>query len=216
LGTASLSYSQDYDEAFSPNSYTYDFSHMWTWADTQMPYMKNTQILQCPENPKALDIAAFFAIFGMLPAGNIRYTSYMGNFAVFEDGKNTGPPPMSINPTGDSVVSQAEIEYPSESTLWYDATILGPPSFYSPSVPRHNDGANANFCDGHAKWMKFDHVTTFTDLLAGTTQGGMVAGGGPYCFEGPGDPKDYPGDFPDELWGVVYRSGANQWVDGLH
>jgi len=151
LGTASLSYVQDYDETYPPNTYTYDGAVMHTWVDMQMPYMKNSQIVQCPEAPKALDLAVLFALFGMTPGGNIRYASYMANFAVFEDGNNLpGPLPVSMNPTNDDVIAEAQINYPSESTMWYDATIMGPPAFYSPAVPRHNEGAIATFCDGHA------------------------------------------------------------------
>jgi prepilin-type processing-associated H-X9-DG protein len=138
----------------------------------------------------------------------------MANFAVFEDGDNGAGPPWSMNPNNDAVVSEAEIQYPSESTMWYDSTITGPPSFYSPAVPRHSEGANATFCDGHAKIVRFTNVDTFSDPMAGTFEGGMVASG-PYSFEGPGNPKDLSNDYPDELWGVVFKSGGDEWVSDL-
>ncbi len=216
LSTATLSYAQDYDETYAPSI---QFSNatftVWSFFDVHQPYIKNAQILVCPSEKPGMDWYVVCALLGGLlgaplqPAGTFQYTGYIGNFCVFEDG------PETYDPTADAVVSIAEIEYPAESSAWYDGTLISD-RLRSPGVPRHNEGVNASFCDGHAKFVKFTRLGSYTDPggLAPTFTGGMVASG-PYAFEGPNNPRDYPGDFPDELWGVVAKDGTYAWRTSL-
>jgi len=203
LGTATAQYTQDYDECYAMSTYgTISIGITYTWVDVHNPYMKNAQIVQCPSAPKALDWYTICALIGTTPAGYFRYASYMGNFAVFEDGNpNTG-----VNyPAGPQpVVNESELTYPAEDVDWYDSTIMS--TWNSPAVPRHNEGANAAFCDGHGKIVKFTGIATYTDPLAGTFQAGLVSGG-PYAYrwnaaQDAGSPIGGPAH---ELWGVVYK-----------
>ncbi|MCX6810112.1 MAG: hypothetical protein NTZ65_05240 [Candidatus Berkelbacteria bacterium] len=55
-----------------------------------------------------------------------------------------------------SKILLADADNISPTTKWWvnDATINPVAAGDNPAVPRHNDGANYTFADGHAKWYK--------------------------------------------------------------
>ena len=135
IGTAFMSYIQDYDEKY-PIYYLGNtivpvgwFSYPYAWWDTPMQaYIKNTQIYRCPStnNPNSY--------------GN----DYGWNHNVFNSpatGKRLGT-----------------IENPAGLMLLTDKGNGGGPyvlsGTYYACTDRHNGGANCVFADGHAKWWK--------------------------------------------------------------
>src|SRR5258708_10305510 len=51
IGLADLMYAQDYDENYTKTEWGGDIddAHEYYWGDMLMPYMKNWQMLQCPD-----------------------------------------------------------------------------------------------------------------------------------------------------------------------
>lgn len=176
LGLAVQMYTQDYDETYCMSVYGVPPNRIFTFYDAHLPYMKNVQIFQCPSDPRRNDLVTFFGAFGLVTMGNFRYTSYMGNYAVFEDGDLFGMLPTT------TPISEAEIPFPAFNTVFYDGWLT--PTFNSPVTNVHNDGVNSAFLDGHAKFVKVIY-----DSTAGAWKVANLTG--------------YTNRY--ELWGVVYQ-----------
>jgi len=165
-------YSQDYDEKLPLQYIDLDGSDSWTpgtnadsdkgWAQIMQPYLKSTQIFQCPSEsgaPTATEIET-----------GAEYSDYWINTAV--DGK-----------------SDATFDYPSQTVLLGDGG-AGSAAYgsngcsttdsstgacttdtstnthaYIPGggATRHLDGTNYGFADGHVKWLKGVVGTTGTN-----------------------------------------------------
>lgn len=106
-----LMYAQDHDEHLPPAD---------KWMDEMYPYMRNEEILRCPEAP---ELGYGYAFNADLSGANLD-----------------------------------EIDNPSEIVLIFDSRLGtrnaagGPEALADP--PRHNDGNNYGFVDGHAKWSR--------------------------------------------------------------
>jgi len=139
LSLAILMYAEDYDETLPYYQHPFGVA----WYDDLNPYMKNRQLLVCPSK-KAWN-----------PSASTHKTGYGLNHTVFPSG--------SGSPTPVASVSLAEIEYPSETigaadknqgnTMVVGVRFSGSTAWPYNVDPRHNDGANFFFMDGHAKWM---------------------------------------------------------------
>ena len=161
VGIAFAQYSQDYDEKWPINAYTLaggagsgstSAGVTELWYHTLAPYIKNWQIFNCPSDSY---VAAPPAAGSSKPA----YSSASGY----------GWPAWHVGTTQYtllSVVADAKIEDPSQtisvldSKGYYRVTgqLDGLYNEQAPS-PRHNEGANCAFADGHAKWLKTDELT---------------------------------------------------------
>ncbi|MFO7947968.1 MAG: DUF1559 domain-containing protein [Armatimonadota bacterium] len=164
MGLAFQMYSQDYDEMFCDalmGRDTGDSSRYVTWYENMQPYMKNTQILVCPSSRQSIGYGAVREVIGY--AGNLGYDS--GEWAPYPDPQQNG-----------YGVSLAGMQRPAENVLVCDSTNYTCVRDYwdrtdnssHPTVEkaeeynnayyvvdsRHNEGANAAFADGHAKWLK--------------------------------------------------------------
>ncbi len=172
---ATLSYVQDYDETFPQSAYSMERAilqpgsndRVFTVFDAIMPYMKNTDIIICPSNRPGLDWQLILGRLGLRPSGQFRYASYALNFALFQD--PALPPGLFAD---DPVVPLAAVQEPVNTTMFFDSvyklptdplidprcprptSVFGWDNF--PGDPRHKDGMNINFADGHAKWYKRD------------------------------------------------------------
>lgn len=170
---ATLAYVQDYDEMFPQSVYSMDNAilmpgsgdRVFTVYDATMPYVKNTDIMVCPSQRPGIDFVAILQTVGLRSSGNFRYSSYAMNFAVFQD--PALPPGLFEN---DPVVSLGAIDEPVNTTMFYDSIYMRPtdplidPICARPSAlfgwdnfpghPRHSDGFNVNFVDGHAKYYQ--------------------------------------------------------------
>jgi prepilin-type N-terminal cleavage/methylation domain-containing protein/prepilin-type processing-associated H-X9-DG protein len=181
LGLAVQMYCQDYDGTYSMSVYGVPPNRVFTLYDAHLPYMKNTQIFQCPSDAMRNDLVTFFGAFGLATIGNFQYASYMGNYAVFEDGDLFGMLP-TVTP-----ISESEIEFPAFTTVFYDGWLT--PTFFSPVTGVHNEGVNSAFCDGHAKFVKTQKDANGVWTVANLT--------------------GYAGE--EELWGVVYQRPDGTW-----
>ncbi|NSW55216.1 MAG: DUF1559 domain-containing protein [Armatimonadetes bacterium] len=150
LGLAAQMYAQDYDETLprlniGPGPLTYTlpngttYSGYMLWHTSIYPYLKNYQMLSCPSD-------------------SVRYAgNYTGGGSYGLNSLNSGQALGSIN-------------YPAESMFFAEAN--GGDSYNLDgdtagandemlAAPRHNDGLNNAFVDGHAKWMNVKNIPPF-------------------------------------------------------
>jgi prepilin-type N-terminal cleavage/methylation domain-containing protein/prepilin-type processing-associated H-X9-DG protein len=190
LGTSVLMYTQDYDETYSPNLYVVPPNVAYTFYDLHAPYLKNHGVMVCPSDPQALFFQTFLSNCGIpyQSATNIKF-SYNGNYCLFNNGTGSRP-----------VWSMAAVELPAETVAFYDGTLMcnfHSPIYYPGSIanynatalaPRHMEGVNVTYADGHSKFQKGRKQATSRDA------DGWVVGSGPY--EG-----------GNEMWGIPRTGG---------
>jgi len=74
IGLGILQYVQDYDDRYPVRIYsTTDPNVKVAWRQVIQPYVKSTQVFECPSNPKNKVQAQADAAFGSYPAINISY-----------------------------------------------------------------------------------------------------------------------------------------------
>ncbi len=202
IGLAVMQYINDYDERFPMSIYLAAEPNgspcLYTLYHALFPYIKNIDLVFCPSDRPGLDLQTGFAPLGrpLCSLQGFRYTGYIFNWCVLENGSI--PSVLAPNP----VVSQAQLEFPANTSMVYDGT-LGPlPSLNSYLQARHNDLANANFADGHARAVKGrpvpppnNTVTTLDNKTVRTFEVGEV---GPYQGQ-------------RSLWGVARQRANGTW-----
>jgi len=142
-------YATDYDGCF-PMSIYLGGTQVITFYHALMPYMKNAQMLQCPSEKDRIRMSELQALVPIPLAPGLTSVGYNGNYRVFEDG-----PSNPLTGANDAVVSQTQLNYPSDTIVMSDGEIeLAPTLFNSPVVAAHNWTFNAAFADGHAKAAK--------------------------------------------------------------
>ena len=165
IGLAAVMYAQDYDERFVFGfTYYYDSggTEWLAWFPNLLePYIKNQQIFVCPSHKQSYSFEQ--------PWGTMYY-SY---------GYNGLPDPGASNKAlmgAGASSSLAEIEVPAGTIAFIDATWIeldhGAASSYDQfdfmgvgdgNISKiHNDGYNATYCDGHAKWGKRTKLSDWT------------------------------------------------------
>ncbi len=170
IGLAAMMYAQDYDERMV-HYYRYmptGSDNLYWWGDMLQPYVANYQLLECPSDS--------WTYSSRRPAGlpNPLICSYaLPNMHTRDDG--TSVPRISSN-------KMAVLEAPAETILFVESTSAeiytgGTPGFtiegpmgitdlgtgtVSRVAKRHNDGFNAAFCDGHAKWLRQSEPANWT------------------------------------------------------
>jgi prepilin-type N-terminal cleavage/methylation domain-containing protein/prepilin-type processing-associated H-X9-DG protein len=138
--TATLMYTQDYDESFPMSAYLAGNCVSTFYRDVN-PYVKNHQITVCPSETQAIQLQA---AVGAPCADTPPYTSYVINAAVFQNGFFPGVQTISL----------AQINKPVETAMTYDGNVaVGPfPGAQLQIVQaRHNETFDVSFVDGHAK-----------------------------------------------------------------
>jgi prepilin-type N-terminal cleavage/methylation domain-containing protein/prepilin-type processing-associated H-X9-DG protein len=159
IGTAFRMYTQDYDERWPLNAYTLAggagsgstaAGTTELWYHTLVPYMKNYQIFKCPS-----------ATYDAFPASGGSKPNYSSSSAYGWPAWHVGTTQYTLL----SGVADAQIEDQvntvcvGDSAGYYRVTGQRDGLYNEALVdPRHNDGCNFAFCDGHAKWLKATEV----------------------------------------------------------
>ena len=170
-----IQYQQDYDEKFPLAMMSPAPGSVLGWSAVIQPYIKSTQILQCPSEPN--------------PGNNgtpqaSGYTDYWYNASLSWNGEPTATGGTANYATS---VSTASVLFPTltimtgdggGSNTTYSAQRLNGNSctsredFAKPGVPanagfsvatcnsglRHLDGINLSYTDGHVKWSKSEYA----------------------------------------------------------
>jgi prepilin-type N-terminal cleavage/methylation domain-containing protein/prepilin-type processing-associated H-X9-DG protein len=159
IAIAILSYAQDYDERM-PLSVGYiapatvlagpEWPNYW-WQQVE-PYMKNVQILACPSSS-----AKYVYSAGLT---DTRYTINYG-YNIKASGQPLGTC---------SLPSETAINVDGVNNYWrlYNATTGEGAYLWATKI--HNDGFNANFADGHAKWF---NGSAFSTVNSGPIPGAL-------------------------------------------
>lgn len=166
IGLAWLSYAQDYDETVAWRDVvadTYGFSgsqlYQFSWPAMLDPYIKNGQIWACPSaSPKAVN---------QWPNGYSNYGFNDWFFGYYEAAWGGWGGVRSYDFRVKGKCGLAAIQRPAETvvcadmnpayhgTTWWAFYHCNPrPAAGNPMEARHNDGVNALFADGHAKWYR--------------------------------------------------------------
>ena len=149
LGLAALQYTQDYDEKLPPS---YDAgSPTKIWAQLIEPYIKSRQVFFCPSDSTHNSSNAI-STSNLSYGWNYYYLTY-----------------SPLGGYGHGGVSLAYIQEASQTVLLGDsqnalAYVINYYGSYLP-LPRHLEGGNFCFVDGHAKWFKIPGTITANNAL---------------------------------------------------
>lgn len=148
LAQSTLAYLSDWQESYPLAAYVSQHNNqpcLFTLYHELVPYIKDKAIVLCSSDPDPMNVEQVFAqVMTLCPAMGFRQSSYMGNWCLFEAGSL---PAGAFHPP----VSQAQIELPSETAMYYDAVMAGLPSLTPYIQGRHSERVNLAFSDGHAK-----------------------------------------------------------------
>jgi prepilin-type N-terminal cleavage/methylation domain-containing protein/prepilin-type processing-associated H-X9-DG protein len=176
-----LQYTQDYDEHFPkyrvPAAYSNFTANPYGWAEALQPYIKSVQIFQCPSETTAFDAT-------QLPSNTLSdYTDYAYNIWIGGGYISS----TSGNLLASIGLSQAALTSPSLTVLLIDYAPRDSSSYLATVsslvngrvnqtilVPRHLDGTNMAFADGHVKWYgKNSNNTLFRNVWEAGTPGSV-------------------------------------------
>lgn len=166
VSLALLSYAQDYD-GMTPYWGWNRGATWYTWDWVIMPYMKNTQILVCPDN--------YYK--GATPVRGYALPRYVSSISV--DAPPYACSTVLVTEKGSSAPGISN-DCPSENLIQ-----AGNPSmafiFFGRDVPfRHNGGNNFAFLDGHTKWSAGTQGP-FVEKGTGTCPGATQAHSPGHC-----------------------------------
>jgi prepilin-type N-terminal cleavage/methylation domain-containing protein/prepilin-type processing-associated H-X9-DG protein len=148
LALGVLQYAQDYDERFPMAVAGGPTPPVYLFPELIDPYLKNTQIWQCPSKMNALTLSA-------LGKGNVGYSVDLGTPMPSGSNRLFGAPAL-----GTYSCSLGAVDQPSTTAMMCDVAGSVTAAFVISIAedPRHNDGANYAYVDGHCKWNRIDQV----------------------------------------------------------
>ena len=135
IGLGIMQYTQDYDETYPRRL---NGSNQASWRVVTQPYLKSSQLFQCPSNPNKNQLSADGTI-------NVSYAC---------NGWDNNNTPMD----GNNVVSLASVQRPSETVLvaeslstWSEFPFA---NIASIGFDKHLSTSNYLFADGHVKALR--------------------------------------------------------------
>jgi len=198
IGTALMMYCQDFDETLPLNSG--DVSDYLkagaaaNWIVGIQPYLKNTDVVfVCPDSVPAINNSGPDGSSAVpTQFGN---TSMQGNAAVMQKPLAFLPAPANLIFVGEEHISVNRAllrprvkpntcpPNPVPYEGWHG--VIGGKERYNNN---HSGGGNLMYCDGHAKWKKFDQIRSgdfglVPDELYTPTNDLFATGGG--CYTSP-------------------------------
>ena len=198
IGLGIFQYIQDYDEKF-PMAVTGSSSATSTppvgWADASQPYLKSTQIFQCPSetngpdpDPRSSGYSDYWYNCVLSQVGNTaRWDSGISQAALVATSLTVMAGDGASSPGGiaiGSASSRCNGYYGSGSNAQINPPIGAPSTTvstygFADGGQRHLEGINLLFADGHVKWNKsqginintsvYNYSSTFTESKGNPT-----------------------------------------------
>jgi len=179
-------YTQDYDERMPRTRFSALLvtpTDPYGWADMMQPYLKSTQIFQCPSETNSVNTSV--GLNGSAPSVTAAgYSDYFMNAAVYNQSDAAFVSPALTVLLGDSTSGNSYNNYDGCFSSYADqtgggsvgATCTTAASYITNLISstgitaagRHLDGANYAFADGHVKWLK-------GSIISGTVINGSSA-----------------------------------------
>ena len=160
-------YKSDYDERFPINIVGNPAPGVFGWADAIQPYLKSSQIFQCPSEPTD-------------SVGDPRistYSDYTYNVGLARGNGGCVTAGAGCSPANMIGVNDSQVEYPTLTLLTieritpvnaqgadrgggYIGSTGGRADTAGIAWTRHLNGVNLSFADGHVKWFRGDENIT--------------------------------------------------------
>jgi len=184
IGLGFMMYIQDYDEKFPPYLINYTTSptapngvtpsNPYAWSDALQPYIKSTQVYQCPSQSGSAPVGSAGGPFaGQADPTKWGYTDYWYNSMLNKQSDAIVVSPSLTVLAGDGNAGNAYYFYDGcritgnssdidcdgstpYITMWSERQY----GLFS----RHLDGINYAFADGHVKWLKSSIVDGGTTI----------------------------------------------------
>jgi prepilin-type N-terminal cleavage/methylation domain-containing protein len=165
IATSVLMYVQDYDETFPMSAYLVKPNRIFAVYDAVEPYLKNTQVFNCPSYNPGIDWPQRLSLLGAASYGTFRYTGYVPNLGLFGDIL------CGLKARYTPVTPLAGVPVPVETIMFFDGfmkagTPLEANNFLG--AARHTEGVVINFTDGHAKWYRYSAIPNGGPTPAGS------------------------------------------------
>jgi len=166
IGLAIKQYLSDYDESFpqvSVLAVSGGSSYPWGWADAVQPYVRNTQLFQCPSDSTQPPSGTATTVVG----SDAAYTDYFYNANL--SGQNESALQYISNTVmvGDALSGDATRNSNGNESATGTAAIIDLADTNVGAATRHLDGANYTFADGHVKWLKGSDANTCPAIRGG-------------------------------------------------
>ncbi len=143
IGLGIMQYTQDYDEKLP--LYSYSGTTLGNWASVSQPYVKSTQLFECPSGGQKY--APPYSRWATDPGTS---GAYGYNWEYLGAGEAISL--AAIEETARTIMS-GEITGTENMTAYYAHKPAIPTYDANNAYTRHLDGSNVLFCDGHAKFF---------------------------------------------------------------
>jgi len=184
IGLGFMMYVQDYDEKFPPYLINYTSpptepngvtpNNPYAWADALQPYIKSTQVFQCPSESKSAPLGVAGSPFAGQPdPASWGYTDYWFNSTLSKQSQAIITSASLTVLSGDGSSGNAYYFYNgcsitgNASDITCDGTTPYSTMLSTKQAglfSRHLDGINYAFADGHVKWLKSSIVDGGTTI----------------------------------------------------
>jgi prepilin-type N-terminal cleavage/methylation domain-containing protein/prepilin-type processing-associated H-X9-DG protein len=198
IGIGIMQYTQDYDESL-PLFQVRSATDRTGWAETVQPYIKSTQVFQCPsdETPVAKTFSMPPGLTGSAASGDDYYgaSDYAYNLNLGDNQSNSVPKPVLLSALTQPVqtVMVLDSNTPAFATSNYsggcittytDLSCIGKATIKNAGAQAHLEGGNWLMTDGHVKWYKGASTTTSAVVYApGSCNSATLNGAPSYCYK---------------------------------